>query len=234
MFDRYISTHFGKLHGNFAKEVKLVSRVFAKNFRKYLPEDKNVRIADLACGMGHFLYFLREHGYQGLGVDISHENVEFCKEQGFDVIEDDLVHFLENNQEPFDVIAMSDILEHLEHDTVIKVLELVHKNLVPGGKIFLMVPNMSNPILGSNTLSDDFTHRLGFTELSLSQVLKVTNFKNIKIFGQKIYIFKYNPINYLAQFAAYILSIWWRLLFILYGRTTTKIFTKSLIGIAEK
>ena len=113
-------------------------------------------------------------------------------------------------------------------------LKLVHNNLSEKGKIIVKTINCSNPILGLNSRYKDFTHETGFTEESLSQVLKIAGFKNVKIYPQDIYVFYTNPLNYLAKLLSKVLNCIFRLIFILYGRKTTRIFTKSIIAVAEK
>ncbi len=58
-FNRYISLGFANQH---CLDFKTVSRHFAYNYLQFLQQDKNAPILDIGCGMGDFLYFLREHG----------------------------------------------------------------------------------------------------------------------------------------------------------------------------
>lgn len=58
-----------------------------KNHLKHLPNEKDTRILDLGCGMGHFLYFLKANGYNNyLGIDFCDENIKFCRDNNFNVI----------------------------------------------------------------------------------------------------------------------------------------------------
>ncbi|MBT3720836.1 hypothetical protein HOG47_04225, partial [archaeon] len=92
-------------------------------------------------------------------------------------------------------------------------------------------PNCSNPITAGSSRYIDFTHTVGFTEESLSQVLKLAEFKRIKILKQNIFVF--NPlINLVGHIIQGILNSIMYLLFLIYGRKTTKIFTKDIIAIA--
>ncbi|KAF5416105.1 MAG: Ubiquinone biosynthesis O-methyltransferase [Candidatus Methanophagaceae archaeon] len=202
---------------------------------KHLPESKESKNLDIGCGMGHFLYFLEKEGYKNyLGIDISKESIEFCKERNFHVKCCDVFDYLKGTTESFDVIVMNDIIEHFNKQEIIEILKLVNKNLVENGKVIIKTLNAANPILASSSRYMDFTHEIGFTEESLSQILRVCGFNNVRIYPQDLYIFYKNPLNYIAKFISKLLNLNFRLLFILHGRKTTKIFTKDIIAVGVK
>ena len=235
LYKNYISTHFENIHENIENDFKLYHRYYKKNYLKQLPNDKKTRILDIGCGMGHFLNFLEKEGYENyLGIDISEENIEFCKEKNFNVRLCNVFDYLKENSGLFDTIIMNDVIEHFDKQEIIQLLKLVHRNLIINGKLIIKVVNASNPILGNSSRYVDFTHEIGFTEESLSQVLKVCGYKDVRIYPQNIYIFYLNPINYIAKIISNILNFIFRLCFIMYGRKTTKIFTKDIIAVAKK
>ncbi|MCR8454597.1 MAG: class I SAM-dependent methyltransferase [Crenarchaeota archaeon] len=80
-----------------------MARCYKRWYGPFLPEDRDARILDIGCGMGHFLYFLKEEGYRNfLGVDISREQVNFVRKYITDkVVEADAFTFLEGA--PFSV-----------------------------------------------------------------------------------------------------------------------------------
>ena len=235
IYDKYITTHFVAVHKKDNCGFETYYRYFKKNYFKHLPENKDLNILDIGCGMGHFLYFLGKEGYKNcLGIDISKENIEFCKEKKFNVKLCDAFEFLTEKTKHFDLIVMNDLIEHFNKQEIIEILELVNKNLVQYGKVIIKTLNASNPILANSGRYIDFTHEISFTEESLSQVLRVCGFKDVRIHPQDIYIFYKNPLNYLAKYISKFLNSIFRLLFLLYGRKTTNIFTKSIIGIGVK
>lgn len=233
IYQNYISTHFGKIH-DFDKEKDIAVRLFRRNYLPHMPRNKDARILDLGCGMGHFLYALEKVGYRNyLGIDISDENIDFCRKRGFNVEKADLFEFLQSNNDYFDVVILSDVIEHIDIEEGLRLMGFVRERLSPKGIFFVATPNVSNPILGLSSRYDDITHKTGFTELSLSQILSTAGFNNIRIVGQDIYVFYLNPFNYIAKLVSKVLNLVFRTIFLLYGRKTTKIFTKHLIGIAK-
>ena len=235
LYENYITTHFGNIYKNAHKDFMTYYRYYNKNYSKFIPNNKNIYILDIGCGMGHFIYYLQKKGYQNyLGVDISKENINFCKTKGFHVEHVDIFDFLKSNVEPFDVIIMNDVIEHLNKEEILRLLDLMYNNLAEEGTVIIKSPNSSNPILGNSSRYVDFTHKISFTEESLSQVLKVCGYKDVRIYPQNIYIFYLNPINYIAKITSNIFNFIFRIIFILYGRKSTKIFTKDLIAVAKK
>ncbi len=233
IYKNYISTHFGSFH-NFDKETYSIYRLFKRNHLRYLPKNKDAKILDLGCGMGHFLYFLEKEGYNNyLGIDISPENIKFCKDKGFNVVQDDILEFLMENQKA-DVFILNDIIEHFSIDDAIKLFKMIHSNLNLGGKVIIKTTNGANPLLGNSSMYQDITHKFYFTQISLLQLLKVSGFNEVKIIPQDIYIFTYNPFNYLAKIISSLLNLVFKILFLLYGKKTITIFDKHLIAIAEK
>ncbi len=113
-YKNYVSTQLGHVHSD---DYKLMSRYFRKNYTKFirrLDED----ILDVGCGMGHFLFFLREHGCKSVtGIDLSQECVDHCLKENLgtsdSLIRIGLEKFLLNRKESCDVIVLNDVIEHL-------------------------------------------------------------------------------------------------------------------------
>ena len=127
---------------------------------------------------------------------------------------------------------MNDVIEHIPYDEIIPTIKLIKTKMKRKGILIIKVVNASNPITGSASRYNDFTHTVGFTEESLKQVAKISGFTKVKIVPQDIWVF--NPvINFIGIFAQYILNVIFRSLNLLYGRKTATIFTKDIIAIVE-
>ena len=234
-YKKYISTHFKRSHAGTKEEFELFRRYFQKNHKRFLPSDKNAKILDIGCGMGHFLYFLQQEAYCNvLGVDLSEENINFCKGKGFNVIKVDAFKFLEREIQDFDCIVMNDIIEHLKKEEILKILNLIKENLSEKGTFICKTKNASNPLTTSHSRYVDLTHEVLFTEESLIQVLMIAGFRQVKIYPQDIYVLKNPIVNILAKIAAFILHKIFHLLFLLHGVESIHIFTKDIIGVAKK
>ena len=235
----YISTRFGNTHdvekieGQYKKYAPFVKY----NFIRYFPANKRIRIVEVGCGFGQMLYALKYYGYENIrGVDLSPECVDFCKQKGFQVIEGDLVAFFGANPEKYDVIIMNDIIEHIRKESIIPSLKSCYEALNPGGLLMMKTFNSANPILGLDARYCDFTHELGFTESSFRQVLLVGGFSsnNIRVVPSHLYVYFYNPLNYIAWFMNTCINLCIKFYFKLNGRLISNIFTKNIIAVGKK
>ncbi len=182
LFDRYLSTHFGLLHPVSPATLEWEQRVWRDYFAPLLPIDKAARVADLGCGFGSFLYFLRKAGYRNIeGVDVSLEQVGAARQLGIrNVFHGDCWEFLEGRPGELDCITAMDLLEHFPKEEVLALLEAIHRSLKPGGLLLLRVPNADGPF-GAKILYSDFTHELAFTPASIRQVLAAAGFARIEV-----------------------------------------------------
>jgi cyclopropane fatty-acyl-phospholipid synthase-like methyltransferase len=139
-------------------------------------------ILDIGCGTGHFLYYLKAKGIENfVGVDISDQQVEFCKNNITEkVMQADIFKFMKDKKNAYNFIIANDFMEHLKNDRIYEFLELVYQSLEKEGIFSLRVPNMSNPF-SIDSRYRDFTHLAGYTEKSIFQLLCSVGFKDIQI-----------------------------------------------------
>lgn len=185
-YNAFVSKHWNYSH-SFSKEAyDLFAGVSRRRFKDILPEDKDAKIIDAACGAGHFLYFLQSQGYTNTrGIDSSKEQLEMAAKMGVENLQKaDLFEYLPQHPQNFDMIAANDIIEHLKKDEVLKLLDLIYQSLKPGGRALLATLNAQS-LFGTTTLFCDFTHEQGFTPKSLSQVMRVCNFQDVVVYGEK-------------------------------------------------
>jgi 2-polyprenyl-3-methyl-5-hydroxy-6-metoxy-1,4-benzoquinol methylase len=201
---------------------------FGNNHGKFLPLDKNAAILDVGCGAGHFLHFLEKKGYVNfLGIDVSQQQVEFCKSNVSPRVENaDAFTFLQNKINVYDAITANDFLEHIPKQDIIRLLELINKALKPGGVFIARTPNLGNPF-AIFLRYKDFTHEVGFSEMSFYQVLWYAGFRGIKI---EAFIYK----SLLEKAASFTIHFLLRKLFWYQGFVAPRILTPVLIGIATK
>jgi len=96
------------------------------------------RWLDVGFGDGALLTTADELGYTVTGLDLRAESVARMRAHGYEAHAVDLVSF--SSAEPFDVVSMADVLEHMPFPK--EALAKAHRLLVPGGLLFVSMPNM--------------------------------------------------------------------------------------------
>lgn len=156
-------------------------RFFAKNYLMFLPSSSSAKILDIGCGSGHFLAYLKNKNYKNFfGVDISSEQVEYCKKYITKNVEtiSNIDTYLKANKNSFDFILMNDVIEHLEKGNIVGTLSLILASLKKDGKVLIRTVNLKNR-WGTAVRYMDFTHTTGFTQESLRQVLLMAGFEHV-------------------------------------------------------
>ena len=209
-------------------------KFYKRNYQKYFPRDKSISVLIVSCGPGYFVHLLKEEGYENvIGIDSDPKKVKYAKERGLNCNTENGFTFLEKNHEAFDVIVAEQEINHLTKDEIVMFLKLCWNSLRRDGTLIVHSLNGANPITGSEALAQNFDHYNSFTEYSLRQVLKYTDFVEIKIIPLNLYVFYENPLNYAGIFLETLLTIFFRLSFMLYGKSN-KIFTKKIAAICKK
>lgn len=149
--------------------------------RHWLPADRNAAVLDVACGAGKLLHFFKRRGYAHLtGVDISPEQVARARQVIPNIVQGDVLAFLESHTNHFDLITGLDIVEHLDKPTVVRFFDACHRSLKPQGRLILGTVNADTP-MGMPILYGDFTHETCFTPQTLVSLMTMTGFSRIGV-----------------------------------------------------
>lgn len=150
--------------------------------KKYFPKNKDIKILDLGCGYGAFLYFLKNEGYLNFeGIDASPEQIKFSKEVGLEnLLCGDLLKELKSKADhSYDFIISFDVLEHFTKYEILEIVKEVYRVLKPNGKYLIHVPN-GGAIFSGVVFNGDFTHETCFTDKSLKQLFSICGFRNVE------------------------------------------------------
>ncbi|MAG85811.1 MAG: hypothetical protein CMB97_00120 [Flavobacteriaceae bacterium] len=155
--------------------------LYKSYLRRWLPENKNSSILDVACGGGNLLFSLKNSGYNNItGVDISPEQIQLSKQVIENVVEADVLDFIKNSDNKYELIIGLDFIEHLNKNEILDFLEYAYQLLKPGGRIILQTINAQSPF-GLNIFAGDLTHQTFFTPCLLENLLKLHGFENIQV-----------------------------------------------------
>ncbi len=120
----------------------------------YLKSYDRGRILDVGCGNGLFLSWMKELGWEVVGVEPDEKAVKVAREEyGLEVYQGTLesIKFPDNS---FDVITMSHVIEHVPDPLTL--LYECKRILKPGGKLIVITPNIKS--LGCSIFGKDWLH----------------------------------------------------------------------------
>lgn len=147
----------------------------------WLPPQKDARILDLGCGLGHQLFVLWCTGYRNLeGIDLSEGQAAAAAESAgnrVSIRQAEGAVYLAGKKNQYDLIVMMDMIEHIPVAEAPPLLRRVNEALVPGGRLVVRTGNMAT-ITASFIRYIDLTHTTGFTEISLGELLAQAGFEN--------------------------------------------------------
>ena len=113
------------------------------SFEELLSKDRR-KILDIGSGPGFFLKRGKERGWEITGVEPSKQAFEYSsKELGLNIYNMFLNQDTKNDLDRFDIIHMSEVLEHIPDPR--SLLNIAFEKLNPGGLVCVVVPNDYNP-----------------------------------------------------------------------------------------
>jgi len=102
------------------------------------------RVLEIGSGPGTFLEVARWRGWEAIGIEPSRAAAAYARARDLDVIESFFTDELAQTLEPFDVVHLSDVLEHVPDPA--SMLRRARRVLTPEGLIAVVVPNDYNTI----------------------------------------------------------------------------------------
>ncbi|MEO0291987.1 MAG: class I SAM-dependent methyltransferase [candidate division WOR-3 bacterium] len=163
---------------------------FLKFFKIF--KNKKLKILDIGCGEGHFLYLAQKNGFEVVGIDINEKAIKVAKEKfGIKrVYPFDLSEFIKNfPEEKFDIICAFHLIEHLEDP--ISFLFKVREILKEKGFFVFSLPNDRRLTVRIKEREDwDYPphHLTRWNERSINFLIKKANFKIIKIKDEEPFV----------------------------------------------
>ena len=157
--------------------------------------EPGMKILEPGPGRGEFLKSFKDLGLDVVGMDISDGSSDYFLKEEMELIISDIENEkgLPFPNESFDVIFNKSLLEHLYKPDLF--LREANRILKPNGKIICLVPDWESNF---KTYFDDFTHRTPFTKPSLEDILKMTEFEDVRVykFRQLPIVWKFPILNY--------------------------------------
>ncbi len=130
-------------YSRFADRFRGTEEYVRSNQQFYLPLFQQAgRVLDIGCGRGEFLELLRENGIAARGIELSDENVDYCRSKGLEVEKADLFEYLAAIPEQAeDAIFSSQVVEHIDPAQLPEMIKLCASRIRRGGLLALETPN---------------------------------------------------------------------------------------------
>lgn len=219
---------------NIEKGYSSLYKFYKHNYLPHIPKDKKSNILVISCGPGYFVDMLNRHGYLNvLGIDSFAAKIEAAKQHQLNCQQANAFPFLDQSDQIYDAIICEQELNHLTKEEILAFLKLAYSKLKSGGTLISHALNGANPITGSEALAQNFDHYNTFTEYTMHQVMEYAGFGKTRIIPLHLYVFWKNPLNYVLIAMSALYTLFFRISFIMYGKSN-KIFTKKIAAIAHK
>ncbi len=143
----YPKNYYGKDGKKFNFIVELIVlffRYLRSLFCYRLFNKKNIKLLDVGCGRGHFIYLMKKKGWEIYGTETSTISASVAKEKVGDekiIVNNDL-NEIDNIDLNFDLITFWHVLEHISNPK--KIVSIIEKKIVNKGYIVIEVPNFDS------------------------------------------------------------------------------------------
>lgn len=186
------------------------AHVYDQIVLRWLPSDRSRPIAELGCGHGAFLWWLKERGFSRVaGVDASGPQVALARQVGVPVEQADINQWLARQPEAsLAALIGIDLIEHLAKDDFMTLLQHSRRVLEPGGRLILRYPNGDSPLLGLN-LFNDITHVWAYTSNCMRSLAQMHGFVAVRFADQATAIRDHRWLKVpMSKLAAGLLRLW--------------------------
>jgi 2-polyprenyl-3-methyl-5-hydroxy-6-metoxy-1,4-benzoquinol methylase len=159
-----------KSFGNITK----FEKAYFENIAKLLRLKKSSKILEIGFGNGSFMAFAYSQKFNYDGVETNENLVKFALKKNFSAY-----HSIESvpNEGKYDLIALFDVIEHIQEDEIESFLKTLSLYLEDSGSIFMRFPNGSSPF-GLDNQHGDITH---CTIVTLSKLNYWCSNSNLKV-----------------------------------------------------
>jgi 2-polyprenyl-3-methyl-5-hydroxy-6-metoxy-1,4-benzoquinol methylase len=208
------------------------------NYGKYFGtgNNKELKVLEIGPGMGECISYLNNKNVQNIDILDNDKNIIEYLESKYKLhkayCSKDLLE-IKNKLQIYDVIIMTEVLEHLHKETAKKWITLLYEHLNKKGIILITVPNMGNPF-GFFERYYDITHEEGYTENSLFELSKICGVQEKEISIKSFHIPLYSPLNIIRRFFQSIFHFIMRICFMINGSVYPTYLTPKITLIIKK
>jgi SAM-dependent methyltransferase len=136
-------------------------------------------VLDVGCGRGELLSVLKAAGIESRGIDADADMAAYARGEGLDVEQADAIVYLESLEDSsLGGIFAAQVVEHLPPPTLVRLLELAHAKLRPGGVLVAETINPLSPLALRNYYAD-LTHAQPLVPETLALLAEQAGFRDV-------------------------------------------------------
>ncbi len=145
--------------------------------------DHEPTLLDIGCGRGEWLQKCSDKGFKSIGIEINDQMVETSKALGLEIIQGDAIDILKGLPDnSFSLITGFHIIEHINFDSIYKILVECKRVLKNEGVLILETPSIDSLSISSRNFYLDPTHINPINPDLLSFILGRIKFDMVKVF----------------------------------------------------
>jgi len=167
--------------GDFGNVSKKSDVAFAQEMqRSGIHLDDRSTVLEVGFGNGAFAGWVRRRTRHYVGTESNTELVSRARHAEIEAYPATLALDTIPRTRPFDLIAMFDVLEHMEKAEILRTLTSASRCLSPQGRILVRVPSGDSPFSG-HLMHGDLTHKTHLGSYAFHQLAAVTGLEVISI-----------------------------------------------------
>lgn len=161
----------------FGKVERHASRYYAWHVERAVGQPETLAVLEIGFGNGAFLGWCRQQGWNVAGIELDPGLRAVAQRAGF-AAHADMAEL--PAEQRYGLVAMFDVLEHIEVEQVVSFMRGLAGRLAPDGAILLRVPNGDSPF-GGRHQHGDLTHVTAYGEFKLKQLAQLAGLKVVAL-----------------------------------------------------
>ncbi len=148
-----------------------------------IQHDPSANLVDIGCGRGEWLQKCRDKFDDCTGIESDLSMIKVCRDNGLNVIAGDAIDKLsEFASASVSIITIFHVIEHLEHENLIKLFNQCQRVLSDDGLLIMETPSIDSLIVSTKSFYIDHTHVNPINPDAVCFYIEKAGFSNVKHF----------------------------------------------------
>ena len=157
-------------------------------------------VLEIGFGNGAFASWVRSQRAHYTGTEINDELIARAQKLGIDAYPATFDLDTIPRKKCFDLIALFDVLEHIEKCDILRILNSAKNCLSPDGRIIIRVPSGDSPFAG-HLMHGDITHKTHLGSFAFYQLAALTGMQVTSVHSAAFPIFGLGPVAAIRRLA---------------------------------